>query len=116
MMAGGPAPSHLLVISLVLSQDLFSHFLFPLVDIRVELVSVLLDGEFLIIVDGNEDLLGAYGLLLWIVELGHVWVLQGLLGRQALVWVKLEQILEKVERLFGCGWEHISQLLWLRWR
>ena len=92
----------------MLRQNLLSHLLLALVDIRIELVSIFLDGEFLIIVDGNEDLLGAYGLLLWIVELGHVWMLQGLLGRQALVRVKLKQILEKVESLFRCSWEHVS--------
>ena len=69
-------PPHLLVVRLVLRQNLLPHLLLALVDIRVELVSIFLDGEFLIIVDGNEDLLGAYGFLLWIVELGHVWMLQ----------------------------------------
>jgi hypothetical protein len=48
--------THLLVVSLVLSQYLLSQLLLSLVDIRVELVSVLTDRKLLIIIDGDEDL------------------------------------------------------------
>ena len=85
--------THLLVICLMLRQNLLPHLLLAFVDIRIELVAILLDGELLIIINGNEDLLGAYRLLFRVVELGHIRMLQGLLGRQPLVWVKLEQIL-----------------------
>lgn len=71
-------PPHLLVVRLVLRQNLLPHLLLALVDIRIELVAILLDRELLIIIDRNEDLLGAYGLLLRVVELGHIWMLQGL--------------------------------------
>ena len=89
-------PPHLLVVRLMLRQNLLPHLLLALVDIRVELVTVLLDGELLIIIDGNEDLLCAYGFLLGIVELGNVWMLQGLLSCQALIWVELKQTLKQV--------------------
>ena len=72
MMAGGPAPSHLLVVSLVLSQDLFSHFLFPLVDIRVKLIPVLPDGELLVVVNWDENLLSADWFFVGVMELCDV--------------------------------------------
>ena len=73
-------PPHLLVVSLMLRQNLLPHLLLALVDIRIELVTVLLDGELLIIIDRNKDFLGAYWLLLRVVELGNIWMLQGLLS------------------------------------
>ena len=71
-------PPHLLVVRLMLSQNLLPHLLLALVDIRIELVTVLLDRELLIIIDRNEDFLGAYWLLFGVVELGHIRMLQGL--------------------------------------
>jgi hypothetical protein len=59
-------------------------------NIRIELVAVYLDRELLIIIDGNEDLLGAYGLLLRVVELGHVLVAQRLVRCQSFVRVELQ--------------------------
>jgi len=67
--------THLLVISLVLSQQLLPHFLLSFVDIRIELVAILFNGEFLIVVNWNEDFLRAYWLFLGVVELSYVWVL-----------------------------------------
>jgi hypothetical protein len=65
-------PAHLLIISLVLSQDFLSHLLSTLVNIRIELVAVLFDGEFLVVVNRYVDLLSANWFLLWIVELSYV--------------------------------------------
>ena len=116
MMAGGPAPSHLLVVSLVLSQDLFSHFLFPLVDIRVKLVPVLSDRELLVIIDWDKDFLCANWLFIWVMELSHVRMLQCLLGSESFCWVELQKILQKIQSVVGGSWEHVSQFLWLgRW-
>ena len=81
--------SHLLIISLMLCQNLLTHLLFPLVNIRIKLVSVLFDGELLIIVDRNHNLLGTYWLFLGVVELGHIRMLQRLLSCQAFIWVEL---------------------------
>ena len=64
----------------MLRQDLLSHFLLAFVDIRIELVTVLLDGELLVVINWNEDFLGAYWLLLGVMELLDVWMLQGLLS------------------------------------
>ena len=88
----GAAPcgsSHLLVVSLVLCQDLFPHFLLSLVDVRIELVPVLSDRELLVIVNWDKDFLSADWFFVWVVELGHVRVLQCLLSRQSLSWVEL---------------------------
>jgi len=109
-------PPHLLIVSLMLRQNLLTHLLFALVDVWIQLVAVLLDRKFLIIVNRNEDLLRAHWLLLRIVELRHIRMLQGLLCCQSLIRVKLKQILEKVECLFRSRREHVPQLLWLRWR
>ena len=92
----------------MLSQNLLPHLLLALVDIRIELVAVLLDRELLIIIDWNKDFLGAYWFLFGIVELGHIWMLQSLLSCQAFVWVELKQILEQVECLLRCSREHVS--------
>ena len=86
--------SHLLIVGLMLCQNLLTHLLFPLVNIRIKLVSVLFDGELLIIVDRNHNLLGTYWLFLGVVELGHIRMLQRLLSCQAFIWVELQQILQ----------------------
>ena len=56
----------------MLGEDLLSHLLSTLVDIRIELVAVLFDGEFLVVVNRYVDLLSANWFLLWIVELSYV--------------------------------------------
>jgi len=73
----------------MLGQDLLSHLLLSLVDIRVEFVSVLSNRELLVVVNWDEDLLSADWLFIWVVELGHVRVLKGLLGGESLSWVEL---------------------------
>ena len=112
----GRRPAHLLVVGLVLGEDLLPEFLFALVDIRVKLVPVLADRKLLVVVDGNVDLLRAHWLLVWVVELSHVGVLQGLLGCQSLVRVKLKKVPKHVQGIIGGGGEHVAQLLWLRGR
>ena len=82
-------PAHLLVVCLMLGQDLLSHLLLSLVDVRVEFVSVLSNRELLVVVNWDEDLLSADWLFIWVVELGHVRVLKGLLGGESLSWVEL---------------------------
>jgi len=70
--------SHLLVVGLVLSQNLFSHFLLSLMDIRIELVSIFSNWEFLIVVDRNVDFFRANWLLIRVMELCYVWMLKWL--------------------------------------
>ena len=109
------APSgsaHLLVVGLVLSQDLLTHLLLSLVDVRIQLVSVLTDGELLVVVNWNEDLLCANWLLVWVVELSHVRMLQCLLCGQTFPWVELQKILQEINSVIRGRWEHVSQLLW----
>ena len=89
--------THLLVVGLVLRQNLFPHLLFALVDIRVQLVPILLDREFLIIVNRDKDLLSADGLLLRVVELSYVWVLQCLLCSEPLIWIELQKVLQQIQ-------------------
>lgn len=62
-------------------------------DIRIELITVLLDGELLVVVDRDKDFLCAHGLLLGVVELLHVRMLEGLLRSQPLIRIELEQTL-----------------------
>ena len=89
--------THLLVISLVLSQQLLPHFLLSFVDIRIELVSVFSDREFLVVIDRYVDFLRADWFLIRVVELRDVWVLESLSGCESLIWVELQKVLNKVE-------------------
>ena len=84
-------PAHLLVIGLVLGENLLSHLLSTLVDIRIELVAILFDGEFLVVVNWYVDLLSAYGFFFGIMELSDVRVLQSLLSRQSFIGVELQK-------------------------
>ena len=60
-------------------QYLLSKFLLACVDISVELVAVLSDGELLVVIDRDVDLFWAHGLVFGVVELRNVGVTQGLL-------------------------------------
>ena len=85
--------SHLLVVRLMLLQNLLPQLLLSFVDIRIELVAILSDWEFLVVINRNEDLFLAFGFILGVVELGHIWMLQGLLCSKPLTRIELEQIL-----------------------
>lgn len=77
-------------------------------NICVEFVTVLSDREFLIVVNWNVDLSSTDGLILRVVELSYIGVSQCLLCGQSPVWVKLEQVAEKIKCVVGSSWEHIS--------
>ena len=81
----------------MLSQQLFPHFLLAFMDIRIELVTVFSDREFLVVIDRYVDFLCADWFLIWVVELRDVWVLESLSGRESLIWVELQKVLNKVE-------------------
>ena len=68
--------THLLVVGLVLCQNFLSHLLLALMDIRIELIAILLDGELLVVVNWDKDFLRTYWFLLWVVELLHIRMLQ----------------------------------------
>ena len=70
--------THLLIVRLMLSEDLLTHFLLPLVDIRIKLVTIFSDRELLVVVDRDVDAPIANGLILRIVELSYVGVFQSL--------------------------------------
>ena len=91
--------SVIIIVVMMRLQYLLSKFLLAFVDISVELVAVLPDGELLVVIDRDVDLLGADGLVLGVVELRHVGVAQGLLRGQPLVRVEMEQRLQEVERV-----------------
>ena len=92
-------------------QYLLSKFLLAFVDISVELVSVFSDRELLVVINRNVDLLRAHWLVLGIVELRDVGVTQGLLRRQSLVWVELEETLQEVQSVVRGRREHVPQPL-----
>jgi hypothetical protein len=48
----------------------------------------------LIVINRDENLFQAVGLLIWVVELGDVWVLKSLLSGESLAWVELEKVLQ----------------------
>ena len=84
--------THLVVVSLVLGQNLLSHLLLPLVDIRIELISIFSDREFLVVINRNENLFVTNWLFLRIMELSHVRVLQCLLSRKPLSWIEIKEV------------------------
>jgi len=50
------------------------------VNVAVQLVAVLTNGEFLVVVDRDMNLACAVRLIIYIVELRDVWVFQSLLS------------------------------------
>ena len=105
--------THLLIVSLVLGENFLPHLLSALVDIRIELVAVLFDGELLVVIDWDVDFLSANGLFLRVVELSYVRVLQCLFSCQPLGGVELEKTLQQIESVVGSRREHVSQLFGL---
>ena len=81
--------THLLVISLMLSQQLFPHFLLAFMDIRIELVTVFSDREFLVVIDRYEDFFHAVWFLIWIVKLSNVRMLKCLFRGESLMGIEL---------------------------
>ena len=106
----------LLLVLLLLSQSLLAQLLFTLVNVAVELVSVLSNRELLVVVDWNVDLPLAIRLVLWVVELGHILVFKGLFSAQTLVGVELQQMAQKVQSFVRGSGEHITKPLLLHWR
>jgi hypothetical protein len=82
--------SIVVVVVVVALEDLLAQFLLTLVDIRVEFVAVLADREFLVVVNRDHDLARANGLVVRVVELGHVGVAKSLVRRKAFGRVKLK--------------------------
>ena len=58
-------------------------------NVGVEFVSVLSDRKLLVVVDGDVNTARANGLILRVVELGHIWVSQCLIGGQSPARVEL---------------------------
>jgi len=102
------SPSHLLVVSLMLSKNFFAHFFFPFVNIRIKLISILFYREFLIIINWNKYFLLAIRFFFWIVELSDIGMLKCLLCCQSFIRVELKKIFKEVKCFFRCCWKHIS--------
>ena len=97
-----------LLVVVVRRHDLLAELLLSLVYVGIQLVSVLSDRELLVVVDRDVDPSVTDWFVVRVVELCHVRVSQRLLGREALVRVKLEQVLNQVDGLVRCAWEHVS--------
>lgn len=91
------AAAVVVVVIVVGLEDLLAELLLPLVDICIELVAILSDRELLVIIDGNADLLRAYGLVLGVVKLTDIGMAQGLLCSETLVGIELKKTLQEVE-------------------
>ena len=63
---------------MVRTEDLLSEFLLPLVDISIQLIPIVSDGKLLIVINWNIDLLLTDRFIIWVVELSHIRMLQGL--------------------------------------
>ena len=84
------SPRAIVVVIVVRLQNLFAQLLLAFVDIRVKFVAVFADGKLLIVVNRDVDLSSAGGLVVSVVELGHVGMSECLLSRQPLVGVELK--------------------------
>ena len=91
------AAAVVVVVIVVGLEDLLAELLLPLVDICIELVAILSDRELLVIIDGNADLLRAYGLVLGVVKLTDIGMAQGLLCGVTLVGIELKKTLQEVQ-------------------
>jgi len=78
------------------------------VNVCVQLVSVLSNGELRVVVDRDVDSSVADWFVIGIVELSHIRVSQGLFGGKAFTRVKLKQVLDQVNCFVGCAREHVS--------
>lgn len=84
-------------------------------NILVQLVSVLSDREFLVVVDRNVNFFSADRFFVWVVELGYVRMLQCLISCQPFVGVELKKIFEQVKGFRRSSWEHVFEFPWLGW-
>ena len=75
----------------MLGENFLPHLLSTLVNIRIELVAVLFNGEFLVVVNWYIDLLSAYWFFFGIMELGDIRMLQRLFSSQSFVGIELQK-------------------------
>ena len=73
-------------------EDSLPQLLLATVDVCVQLVSVLADREFLIVINRDVNAARTHGLILRVVELRYVRMSKGLFCRQSSVWVELEEL------------------------
>ena len=59
---------------MVAGEDALSELLLSAVDVSVQLVAILANRELLVVIDWNVDATRAHWLVLWVVELSHIWV------------------------------------------
>lgn len=77
--------------------------------VSIQFIPILSDGELLVVINRNIDLLGANGFIIRIVELTHIRMLQTLLSCESLVRIEYHQVLQHVQSVITGCWKHISQ-------
>lgn len=77
-------------------------------DVSIQLVPVLSDGELLVIVDGDVDSLLAYWFIVRVMKLGHVGMSEGLLSSKSFAWVELQEVSEKIQSVVRSSGKDIS--------
>jgi len=75
----------------------------------IQTIAVILNSQLHVIVDRDSDDLIALWLVVWIVELCHVWVTQGLFCRDTFLRVEHEAALNEVQSCLVSSWEDLSQ-------
>ncbi len=78
-------------------ENLLSELLLASMDVGVQFLSVLSDGEFMVIVHCDVDLLLANWLILRLMEQLHVRVLECIFGRRTFGRVELQQSTHQVQ-------------------
>ena len=68
-------------------------------DFIVEPLTIVLDCQFCVVVNGDTDYTVTVKLVLWVVELHHIWVPKSLLRRGPLVWIELHAYPKQVQCL-----------------
>lgn len=86
-----------------------SEFFLSLVNVRIQFVSVLSDGELMIVIHGNIYGLFATGLVFLAMELSYVRVLQSFDCGQTFAGIKLQQSFQQIQSLIACSREQFMQ-------
>ena len=92
-------------------EDSLPQLLLATVNVCVQLVSVLADREFLIVINRDVDAARTYGLILRVVELRDKRMSQSLFCRQSSVRVELEELSQEVKRVVGGRRKNVSRSL-----
>jgi hypothetical protein len=85
---------------------MFTALLLPLAkDLVIQAITVILNGKLYIVINRDFDDMIALRLIIWIVELGHIWVTQSLFCRDAFLRVEEEAAFDEVQGCLISSWE-----------